>query len=168
MVVRVEVRLANEGAGRADGIAELAQFVGREAGAVLQHQARGDFLAEVSPPHRLVGADVVRSSSGCCTKPSFPCRPGGARSTRQFDADAVPALRQHLHRVAVPGGVVGLEELPGRLRLVGDDEADIAANKISISSPMARALISKEEGDVVAVQAPGGNREVEILAVKYL
>ena len=50
----------------------------------------------------------------------------------------------------------------------GDDEADIAANKISISSPIARALISKEEGDVVAVQAPGGNREVEILAVKYI
>ena len=53
-------------------------------------------------------------------------------------------------------------------QIVGDDEADIAASKISISSPIARALISKEEGDVVAVQAPGGNREVEILAVRYI
>ena len=53
-------------------------------------------------------------------------------------------------------------------QIVGDDEADIAVNKISISSPIARALISKEEGDVVAVQAPGGNREVEILAVRYV
>ena len=53
-------------------------------------------------------------------------------------------------------------------QIVGDDEADIASNKISISSPIARALISKEEGDVVAVQAPGGNREVEILAVRYI
>jgi transcription elongation factor GreA len=51
---------------------------------------------------------------------------------------------------------------------VGDDEADIAVSKISISSPIARALIGKEEGDVVAVQAPGGNREVEILAVRYI
>ena len=42
-------------------------------------------------------------------------------------------------------------------QIVGDDEADIAASKISISSPIARALISKEEGDVVAVQAPGGS-----------
>jgi len=46
--------------------------------------------------------------------------------------------------------------------------ADIAVSKISISSPIARALIGKEEGDVVAVQAPGGNREVEILAVRYI
>ena len=53
-------------------------------------------------------------------------------------------------------------------QIVGDDEADIASNKISISSPIARALIGKEEGDVVAVHAPGGNREVEILAVRYI
>ena len=70
------------------------------------------------------------------------------------------------------GATVDLEDLEDGTKLtyqiVGDDEADIAANKISISSPIARALISKEEGDVVAVQAPGGNREVEILAVKYI
>ena len=70
------------------------------------------------------------------------------------------------------GATVDLEDLVDGTKftyqIVGDDEADIAANKISISSPIARALISKEEGDVVAVQAPGGNREVEILAVKYI
>ncbi|OYY21516.1 MULTISPECIES: transcription elongation factor GreA [unclassified Polynucleobacter] len=70
------------------------------------------------------------------------------------------------------GATVDLEDLEDGTKLtyqiVGDDEADIALNKISISSPIARALISKEEGDVVAVQAPGGNREVEILAVRYL
>lgn len=70
------------------------------------------------------------------------------------------------------GATVDLEDLEDGTKLtyqiVGDDEADIAANKISISSPIARALISKEEGDVVAVQAPGGNREVEILAVRYI
>ena len=70
------------------------------------------------------------------------------------------------------GATVDLEDLEDGTKLtyqiVGDDEADIAVNKISISSPIARALISKEEGDVVAVQAPGGNRQVEILAVRYI
>ncbi len=70
------------------------------------------------------------------------------------------------------GATVDLEDLVDGTKLtyqiVGDDEADIAVHKISISSPIARALIGKEEGDVVAVQAPGGNREVEILAVRYL
>jgi len=70
------------------------------------------------------------------------------------------------------GATVDLEDLENGTKftyqIVGDDEADIAANKISISSPIARALISKEEGDVVKVQAPGGNREVEILAVRYI
>ena len=70
------------------------------------------------------------------------------------------------------GATVDLEDLENgskvTYQIVGDDEADIASNKISISSPIARALISKEEGDVVAVQAPGGNREVEILAVRYI
>ena len=70
------------------------------------------------------------------------------------------------------GATVDLEDLENGTKftyqIVGDDEADIAVNKISISSPIARALISKEEGDVVKVQAPGGNREVEILAVRYI
>ena len=70
------------------------------------------------------------------------------------------------------GATVELEDLEYGTKftyqIVGDDEADIAVSKISISSPIARALIGKEEGDVVAVQAPGGNREVEILAVRYI
>ncbi|WP_114689734.1 transcription elongation factor GreA [Polynucleobacter necessarius] len=70
------------------------------------------------------------------------------------------------------GATVDLEDLEDGTKftyqIVGDDEADIASNKISISSPIARALISKEEGDVVGVQASGGNREVEILAVRYV
>ena len=70
------------------------------------------------------------------------------------------------------GATVDLEDLEDGTKLtyqiVGDDEADIALNKISICSPIARALIGKEEGDVVAVQAPAGNREVEILAVRYI
>ena len=53
-------------------------------------------------------------------------------------------------------------------QIVGDDEADIEQGKISISSPIARALISKEEGDEVVVKVPDGERNYEILAVNYL
>jgi len=53
-------------------------------------------------------------------------------------------------------------------QIVGDDEADIKESKISISSPIARALISKEEGDVAIVNAPGGVKEYEIIAVRYV
>jgi len=53
-------------------------------------------------------------------------------------------------------------------QIVGDDEADIKAGKISISSPIARALIGKSEGDVADVQAPGGVRSFEIIEVKYI
>lgn len=53
-------------------------------------------------------------------------------------------------------------------QIVGDDEADIKRGKISISSPIARALIGKSTGDVAEVKAPGGIREYEILDVKYI
>lgn len=52
-------------------------------------------------------------------------------------------------------------------QIVGVDEADIEQGKVSITSPIARALIGKEAGDVAAVQAPGGVREYEIQAVEY-
>lgn len=53
-------------------------------------------------------------------------------------------------------------------QIVGDDEADIKSGLISVSSPIARALIGKMEGDEAVVQAPGGTREYEILAVRYV
>ena len=53
-------------------------------------------------------------------------------------------------------------------KIVGEDEADIQNNKISVMSPVARALIGKSEGDVVTVQTPNGEIEYEIDAVKYL
>ncbi len=53
-------------------------------------------------------------------------------------------------------------------QIVGDDEADIKRGKISVSSPIARALIGKSAGDVAEVQAPGGIREYEVLDVKYI
>lgn len=53
-------------------------------------------------------------------------------------------------------------------QIVGDDEADIKQGLISVNSPVARALIGKEEGDIAVVQAPGGAREYEISEVKYI
>ncbi len=53
-------------------------------------------------------------------------------------------------------------------QIVGEDEADLKKGLINISSPIARALIGKEEGDVAEFQAPGGTRRFEVMAVKYL
>ncbi len=52
-------------------------------------------------------------------------------------------------------------------QIVGEDEADIKAGLISVNSPIARALIGKEEGDIATVQAPGGARNLEISEVRY-
>jgi len=70
------------------------------------------------------------------------------------------------------GATVELEDLESgdtvTYQIVGDDEADIKLGKISISSPIARALIGKYAGDVADVNAPGGLRHYEILDVHYL
>jgi transcription elongation factor GreA len=70
------------------------------------------------------------------------------------------------------GATVDLEDMESgqvvTYQIVGEDEADIKLGKISISSPIARALIGKSAGDVAEVQAPGGLREYEILDVKYV
>ncbi|TCO82974.1 transcription elongation factor GreA [Plasticicumulans lactativorans] len=55
-----------------------------------------------------------------------------------------------------------------RYQIVGEDEADIKAGRISVNSPIARALIGKQEGDTVDVQTPGGVRRYEIVAVEHL
>jgi transcription elongation factor GreA len=54
-----------------------------------------------------------------------------------------------------------------KYKIVGEDEADVSAGKISITSPIARAMIGKEEGDVVEVMAPGGAKSYEIVKVKF-
>jgi transcription elongation factor GreA len=70
------------------------------------------------------------------------------------------------------GATVDLEDAESgevvTYQIVGEDEADIKEAKISISSPLARALIGKSAGDVAEVQAPAGLREYEILDVKYV
>jgi transcription elongation factor GreA len=70
------------------------------------------------------------------------------------------------------GATVDLEDIETGAKvtyqIVGDDEADIKEGKISVSSPIARALIGKFEGDTAEVNAPGGVREYEVLGVRYV
>jgi len=70
------------------------------------------------------------------------------------------------------GATVDLEDVESgqevSYQIVGDDEADIKAGKVSVSSPIARALIGKHVGDTAEVEAPAGVREYEVLAVRYL
>jgi transcription elongation factor GreA len=70
------------------------------------------------------------------------------------------------------GATVRIEDLDSGeakvYQIVGDDEADIKGGKISISSPIARGLIGRSEGDVAEVMAPGGVKEYEVIEVKYI
>lgn len=82
-----------------------------------------------------------------------------------------PALLDADGRV-VFGSTVTLEDLESgeqvTYQIVGVDEADLKASKVSITSPIARALIGKYSGDAVEVQAPSGIREYEVLEVRYI
>ncbi len=83
-----------------------------------------------------------------------------------IDVTALPASGKVVFGVTV----VLADESDGSektYQIVGEDEADIKAGRISVQSPIARALIGKEEGDVVDVQAPGGQRAYEIVEVRY-
>ena len=70
------------------------------------------------------------------------------------------------------GSTVDLEEEESgdavTYQIVGDDEADIKLGLVSISSPIARAMIGKEAGDTAVVQAPGGERHYEVIDVRYI
>ena len=80
----------------------------------------------------------------------------------QLDADGA----------CVFGATIDLEDITNdttvTYQIVGDDEADIKQGKISVGSPISRALIGKHQGDIAEVIAPGGTREYEILNVKYI
>ena len=81
-----------------------------------------------------------------------------------------PALLDADGRI-VFGATVDLEDAASgdtvTYQIVGDDEADIKHGKISVNSPIARALIGKSEGETADVQAPGGLRHYDVLAVRY-
>ncbi len=82
-----------------------------------------------------------------------------------------PAALDADGRVVFGATVVLEEEASGKevtYQIVGDDEADLKLGLISVSSPIARALIGKETGDVADVQAPGGVKRYEIVGIRYV
>ena len=87
-------------------------------------------------------------------------------------ADLIDVAKLNAGSKVVFGATVTLADVETgeevRYQIVGDLEADIRQGQIAISSPVARALIGKEEGDEVVIDAPGGKREYEIAGVAYL
>jgi transcription elongation factor GreA len=91
---------------------------------------------------------------------------------RLSNAEVIDVTKLNAAGRVVFGSTVEVEDQGGGAKLtyqlVGDDEADIKRGMLSVSSPIARALIGKSEGDVVDVTAPGGTRSYEIVSVRYL
>ncbi|MBE2291820.1 MAG: transcription elongation factor GreA [Xanthomonadales bacterium] len=87
-------------------------------------------------------------------------------------ANVIDVAKLHAGSRIVFGATVTLADMETdeevRYQIVGDLEADIKRGMIAISSPVARALIGKEEGDSISIEAPAGTREFEIVGVAYL
>ena len=88
------------------------------------------------------------------------------------DAQVIDVTKIKCTGKAIFGSTVTLVEVEGgaerRYKIVGEDEADLKQNKISVMSPIARALVGKSEGDTVVVKAPSGSVEYEIDKVEHL
>ncbi len=88
------------------------------------------------------------------------------------NAQIIDVTKLDANGKVVFGATVEIEELQSgetvTYQIVGEDEADIKAGRISVGSPIARALIGKEAEDVVIVKAPGGDIEYEILSIQYI
>lgn len=88
------------------------------------------------------------------------------------NAQIIDPLTLNAEGRCVFGATVEIEDMEEggviTYQIVGDDEADIKGGKISVSSPIARALIGKSAGDVAEVMAPGGMRSYEVLDVQYI
>ena len=88
------------------------------------------------------------------------------------NAQIIDVTKMDAEGKVVFGATVEIEDLDSENRviyqIVGEDEANIKEGRISVGSPIARALIGKEAGDVVTVKAPAGNVEYEIISVDYI
>jgi len=92
--------------------------------------------------------------------------------SRLSNAEVIDVTKLSASGRVVFGSTVEVEDQDARAKLVyqlvGDDEADIKNGLLSVSSPIARALIGESEGDVVDVTAPGGIKSYEIVSVRYI
>lgn len=92
---------------------------------------------------------------------------GKLSDARVIDVSQIPNTGKVIFGVTVD--IINCEtDAKQTYRIVGEDEADVKLNKISVTSPIARALIGKEEGDIVVVKAPSGEIEYEIEKVQHL
>ncbi len=95
----------------------------------------------------------------------------GELESKLSTAEIIDPSRMTATRKVVFGANVELEDMDAgkviKYQIVGEDEADIRAGRISVTSPIARAVIGKEAGDTVDVEAPGGTRTYEIVGVRY-
>ena len=87
------------------------------------------------------------------------------------NAEVIDVTRMDAGGKVIFGATVVLSDEDGgnevTYQIVGEDEADIKAGRISINSPIARGLIGKEEGDVAAIRTPAGEKQFEIIEVRY-
>lgn len=91
---------------------------------------------------------------------------GKLSSAQVIDVSTIPRTGKVIFGVTVDIVNCDTDEMK-TYQIVGDDEADIKANKISVNSPIARGLIGKEEGDTVMIQTPAGAVEYEIAEVRH-
>ena len=95
----------------------------------------------------------------------------GEIEAKLSNAEIIDTSRMANGGKIVFGAQIELEDQDGSKRvkyqIVGEDEADIRVGRISITSPIARALVGKTEGDVVDVDAPGGTKSYEVVSVHY-
>ncbi|MCY1281334.1 transcription elongation factor GreA [Pseudomonas sp. BN417] len=92
---------------------------------------------------------------------------GRLQNAQVIDVAALPRTGKVIFGVTVDIANVDTDETV-TYQIVGDDEADIKQGKLSVSSPIARALVGKEEGDVVTVRTPSGVVEYEIVEVRHV
>ena len=92
---------------------------------------------------------------------------GRLQNAQVIDVAALPRTGKVIFGVTVDIANVDTDETVS-YQIVGDDEADIKQGKLSVSSPIARALVGKEEGDVVTVRTPSGVVEYEIVEVRHV
>ncbi len=137
-------------------------------------------LKEVARPQNARDIETAREHGDISENAEFHA----AKERQAFIAGSIIELEDKLARAEIinPSDLTGTKIFFGatvtlfevdreeevRYQIVGQDEADLAAGKISIGSPIARALIGREQGDEVVVKTPGGERTYEISDVEFI
>ena len=143
-------------------------------------QERLKYLKSVERPKNIKAIEVARGHGDLSENADYSAAKEAqahlAREMREIEdklarAEVIDPKKLNHSKVTF-GATVTLEDAETsekkKYKIVGPDEADVKAGKISVVSPIAKSLIGKEVGDVVSVETPSGKREFEILMVEYL